>query len=156
MPEATTEDRIKACIKVEQVCADLYRLAAEKFPEEKELWKKLAKAEEAHTRVLIMSRSFHKLEALPESFLPHSMGLIELTLSALKKLRNKMETEKLTLPEVLEMCLTTELMTTESYLADLLSRETDSEVIKLFQRLTGDEKTHVELLEKALKRHKGP
>jgi rubrerythrin len=125
MPEPTTEDRIKACIKVEQVCSDIYKLAAGKFPQEEQLWKHLANDEESHARILIMSRSLHKLETLPESFLPFSMGLIEITLTTLRRLKNKMETEKMSLSETIGMCLTTELMTTESYIADLLGKETD-------------------------------
>ena len=147
-------ERLKTCLKIEVLCAEIYRTLGGIFPEAGELFEKLAKSEERHADIISISIGFNRIHDLTDSFVPSSLQKITETKKIAEDIRASIENKQLSLEKSLSMLLKMEQSLAESYLHERMVRDSDSDVILYLQQFYDDEKSHAEEIE-ALMAEKG-
>lgn len=136
-------ERLKACIGIELGVANIYRTFSEKLPEAKDLWYDLSLEEENHAAILVLGGKYNEMGVLPDNIVPSSMHGIKQTVDLVKETEKRAQSESLSLKAALDMSLKLEKTKEESYLPEILAKETDSEVISRLQQLLNDTKLHI-------------
>jgi rubrerythrin len=137
-------ERIEACIAVENTSAEIYNALSNKFPKAKIFFRELSKDEESHATLLIVGKAYHRIGKLPEHVVPSSLPDIFVTLDLAEKIKQKIDSDEISLKEALEMALLLENSTAESYLQEIMSIQTDDKVIANLKKMLIDEISHSE------------
>ncbi len=136
-------ERIKTCIAIESAIAEIYHSFAKLFPEEKNFWYELAMEEENHASVLLEGSRYVELGILPGYVVPKSLRKMKRTLQLIDDTRKEMESGHMSMKEALDAAMKLELTMEESYVLEVLTSETDDEVISRLQKLLSDTKLHI-------------
>lgn len=136
--------RIDRCIAVESACAEIYHAFSEMFPEARDFWRQLALEEENHVAILIVGKGFQRVGKLPEDFMPPSEQALSTVCMKAEIMKRKVRSERVSLPEALEIALSLEKLLCESYFMEIMAVRTDSEVLSRLQKLHIFTKSHVE------------
>jgi rubrerythrin len=144
-------ERLQACMKMEMQCADVYHTLVSLFPESlfpeaRKLFQTLAEWEERHADIIAISIEYNKINEVPDIIVPDELSLINETLGIAEDIKAKIDAERVTLKMALSMTLKMEESTAESYLQDVMTKSTDSEVISYLKKFYKDEKTHAEMI----------
>jgi rubrerythrin len=145
-------ERLKACIAVENTISEIYTLLAARFPEERDLWRRLALEEENHARMLIMCRGFERRGDLPET-ISASIEVINHTLDFVRRVRDRVASGRITLREALETAQAIELTSVESCLSGVMSKIDDRNVRSVIGTLLHEGRSHAQMLKEAMIRH---
>jgi bacterioferritin (cytochrome b1) len=140
-------ERLKACIAVESNVAEIYHTFRKMFPEARDFWHQLAMEEENHAAILAVGEGFHRVGKLPDYFVPDSLPLINQSLTFIKEVQRRIEEEDISLKEALELSLQLERTMEESYLYEIITKETDSKMISKLQKLAVDTGSHIKQIE---------
>jgi hypothetical protein len=147
-----SSELITACVAVERICADIYRSLGVLFHEERRFWHELASEEENHELILTIGRKYHNVGRLSEKYIvPSYLPLIAETIREAGILKEKIGSRDITLKEALEMSLALEKATAESYLHEVMQRETDSTVLKRLQDLYYEEESQINTIKEFMK-----
>lgn len=148
-------ERLKACLKMEMLCAEVYHdlgvlFPLNLFPDVKALFLRLKESEEKHANILRISIGLAKDSELPEIIVPKTLSLISKTLNMARDLKAHIATEYISLKMALEKALEMEETLAESYLHDIMTGQTDSETIAYLKQFYNDEKSHAELIKEVM------
>ena len=143
-------ERLKTCMKIEVLCAEIYHTLGGIFPEARELFEKLAKSEERHADIISISIGFNRIHDLTDSFVPSSLQKMTETIKLAEEIKASIENKRLSLEKSLSMLLKMEQSLAESYLHETMVRDTDSDVILYLQQFYNDEKSHAEEIKKLM------
>jgi len=148
-------EKLQACLKMEMQCADVYHTLVTLFPERlfpdaRELFKTLADWEERHADIIAISIQFNNVDEIPDIIVPDEMSLINVTLGIAQDIKSRLDDSRITLKMALSMILKLEESAGESYLQDVMTKQTDSEVILYLQQFYKDEKTHAEMIKELM------
>jgi hypothetical protein len=135
-------ERLKACIAIELGVADIYRAFTEMLPEAKEFWYELAMEEENHASILVIGSKYNEIGKLPDYIVPDSLPNMKTTLELVRDIDAKIKSERPSLKTALDMALLLEKTMEESYMPEVLSKETDSEVASRLKKLLADTRKH--------------
>jgi hypothetical protein len=136
-------ERIKTCVAIESGIADIYHSFARLFPKAKTFWYELAMEEENHASVLLIGSRYVKLGILPNYIVPKSLHKMNSTLQLIDYTKKRIKSDDISMKEALDTAMKLELTMEESYLLEVLTRETNNEVIARLQKLLGDTKLHI-------------
>jgi len=139
------------CITVENMTAEIYTEFGDRFPDAMSFFRELSKEEENHAAILAIGKEFDRRGKLPEDAVPESMPHIDGSLNFIKGVKERIKGREITLKDALEMSLSMEETTVESYVQEILIKETDSRVIKSLQRLLLEERLHIEKITEFMK-----
>jgi hypothetical protein len=143
----TLSERVKVCIAIEAMTAEIYHLLSARFPEAKVFWHGLALSEENHTKILVVGAGYLNTRELPEYIVPDSQELIDGTFRIVRAAKSTIENEQLSLKDALALAVKIENSTAERYFQEVMLGETDSPVIAKLQKLRTDELTHIKQIE---------
>ncbi len=144
-------ERIRVCIAIETGIADIYREFMVLFPQAMDLWGKLAMEEENHAAVLAIGSRYADLGKLPDYIVPESLPNMRNTLDLVTAVKRTLKSGGLSLKEALEISLRLEQTLEESYMIDVMTRETESEIVERLQRLMADTKSHITTIKEYMK-----
>lgn len=148
-------ERLKACLKMEMLCAEVYHdlgvlFPLNLFPDVKALFLRLKESEERHANLLRISIGLAKDSELPEIIVPKTLSLITNTLNMARDLKAQIATEYISLKMALKKSLEIEETLAESYLHDIMTGQTDSETITYLKQFYNDEKSHAEMIKEVM------
>ena len=143
---------VEESIKLELNVAKLYEFYSTAFPENIHFWKELALEEETHANLIKSLRNvllpFNKF---PSEILSSSLqDLIEVNnklLSLLKEYNNKPPSKE----SAFSFAIALEESAGEIHFQHAMNKSSDTEAIKVFQRLVKDDKDHAERIRSYMK-----
>lgn len=136
-------ERLKICVAIEAAIAQIYRDFAKMFPQARDLWGELAQEEENHASILAIGSRYADLGKLPDFIVPKSLTHMRDTLGFVSSVEAAAKANNISISEALEMSLKIERSLEESYLLDVMTRETHSEIVARLQKLLSDTKSHI-------------
>jgi hypothetical protein len=140
----TLSEKVKVCIAIEAMTAELYHLLSARFPEAKVFWRELALSEENHANILVVGAGYLRTRELPEYIVPDSQELIDGTFRLVRETRDIIQNDQLSLNNALAMALQIENSTAEKYFQEVMFGAANSPVIAKLQKIRKDELTHIE------------
>jgi rubrerythrin len=147
---------LSACLKMEVLCAEIYRKLARMFPGmlfpgENYLFTKLADSEERHAFIVQLGMRFHFISEMHDKVAPDIMDQICAATDFAEDIKSYIKPEKISLSKVLNMLIEMEESIAELYLHDLMRIKTDSRVLSYLQQFYKDEKYHAEMIKDFVK-----
>jgi rubrerythrin len=139
-------ERLKACLKIEIHCVEIYQKLGRLLPEAKDLFETLASSEERHADILTISVGFNDIHEIPNSIVPHSLEKISETVRFAEEINSSIDNNRLSLEQSLTRMLQMENSLAESYLHEVMTQATDSDVISYLQQFYEDEKSHADMI----------
>lgn len=148
-------ERLKACLKMEMLCAEVYHdlgvlFPLNLYPDVKALFIRLKESEEEHVNILKIIIGLAKDSEIPDIIVPKALSLIIKTINIAKDLKVQITTEYISLKVALKKALEMEETLAESYLHEIMSKQTDSEIISFLKQFYNDEKSHAELIKEVM------
>lgn len=147
MEKDGTIERIKSCMLMESSCADIYHLLAVTFPEENELWNRLAADEERHAAVIARGMGFREFEDLAGFTVPEDLGCVRKAVAFADEIRRTLSGGTASLRDALEMAKRLQELKNDGYLHDLLEKEQEERIRKVFRRLFDMDALKLEILQ---------
>jgi rubrerythrin len=147
---AQLSERLKACLKVELLCEEIYYKLCELFPDSRELFQPIANTEKRHADILTICLGFNNLGDLPDIIVPGSLPLIKKSLDLTEHIKAQIN-NGITLKKALKMALDLENTTAENYFNEVMTKEADSEIIAYLQQFYKDEKSHSAMIKEYIK-----
>ena len=142
------KELLEEAIQLELNVSNLYRLYSEKFEEDSEFWKQMTKEEVEHAALLELAKDF--FDKFPKKIIYENLDILK---SVNKGIKDTIEKYKKELPaknKAYEYAFALENSAYELHYQKLLTDKSDSEAIKTFQKLNGDDKDHAERIQKLL------
>ncbi|MEW6569959.1 MAG: hypothetical protein AB1390_02110 [Nitrospirota bacterium] len=133
MERDKTLERIKSCMVMESACSTVYHLMAIKFPGENELWNELAFDEERHADIISEAIGF-ELEDYLNFKIPPELVHIRKTVDYAGEIKEMMLHKNISPQEALIKVKNLCELKDESYILDLLEKETEERVKKVFKK----------------------
>jgi hypothetical protein len=152
MERDETIERLKSCMVMESVCSSVYHLLSLNFPEEKELWNKLAMDEENHAEMIATVMEFKETEDITDYPIPEDLGYVRKTVEFADETRMLLINDKLSLRDALERLRNIHEFKNKGYVHDLLPKETDERIKKVYQGLFDIDESNGELVQSFLAR----
>jgi len=144
--------RLKICIAIETGIGEIYREFSRIFPDGKDLWGELAHEEENHAAILAIGSRYANLGMLPDFIVPDSLSHMRETMGLVDSIKAVAQAGSLSMKEALEMSLKVEQTLEESYLLDVMTRETQSEIVERLRRLLADTESHITRIKDFMRR----
>ena len=139
-------DRLNRCLKLEILCAEIYHALGLLFPEAEDLFENLARSEERHADILMISLGFENIHEIPNNIVPFSSDNINESIRLAEHIKSRIENDKLSLNKSLSLLLKMEKSLAEIYLHETMTKETESDVISYLQQFYKDEQSHSEVI----------
>ena len=151
-------DILNACLKMEVLCADIYRGLAEIFPgklfsSENYLFTTLADSEDRHAFIVKLSMGFEKINEMHKMVDPDMLCQINAAIDFAKDVKSHIKPEKISLEKMLKMLIEMEESIAEVFLQNLMRTKKDSSVLSYIQKFYKDEKQHAEMLKDFQRKH---
>ena len=143
-------ESLRVCIAVEATTAEIYHAISRLFPRVKSFWQGLALSEENHTKILLEASRLYSAGILNEDIVPTSLPHVYETFALVRDSKKKVEAATLSLKNAFDMALEIENSTGESYFQEVISQETDSEVVSKLRDLLIDEELHKNKIQKVM------
>jgi rubrerythrin len=145
-------ERIEACIVVELLAAEIYLMLADSFPDERGFFMDLCHEEQEHAEILTLGMGFQRVGEVPDYIVPDSFTRIYESFTLAKDIKEKIENQKVSLKEALEMTLRMEESIAEKHFQDVFSHvESDSYIINKLKTLQTDSERHADKIKKFMK-----
>jgi rubrerythrin len=145
-------ERLRICIAIEAGIGEIYDDFAKMFPGASDLWGELAREEENHASILAIGNRYANLGKLPAIVVPDSLTHMRDTLGFVDIVKATVQSRNVSIDEALEMSLKLEQTLEEGHLPDVMTHETDSEVVARLQRLLADTRSHIVKIKDYMKR----
>jgi rubrerythrin len=152
MPEEMSKS-LGVCIAVEAMTAEIYHAFSRLFPQVKDFWYDLALSEENHTNILLLAAGLHRAGTQTEDIAPRSLYQVQETFTLVSDSKKRVGTNNLSIKEAFEMALQIENSTGEIYFQQVITQQTDSEVILGLRELLVDEQLHNIKIQSFMKTH---
>jgi len=120
---------------MESACAAVFHLLALNFPREAELWSQIAMDEEAHAEIIAKGMNFNDPENFTDFDVPSTLQYVRQAVEYATEFKKMLVKDGVSLKDAFEMVLSLLKKKNESYQNDLLGKETDERVKRVFQRL---------------------
>ncbi len=147
----TLSEKVKVCIAIEAMTAELYHMLSSRFPEAKGFWRELALSEENHANILVVGAGYLRTRELPEYIVPDSQEQIDETFRLVREAKNIVQNDHQSLNDALKLALQIENSTAERYFQEVMLGQTNSPVIAKLQKIRKDELTHIEKIKDFMK-----
>jgi hypothetical protein len=128
-------ERIRGCMLMESACAAVFHLMALNFPRENELWSQIAMDEEAHAELIARGMNINDPESFTDFDVASDLEYIRQTVEYAAEFKKMLAKDKVTLRQAFDMVIRLLKMKNDSYRNDLIGRETEDRVKRVFQRL---------------------
>ncbi len=146
-------ERIRSCMLMESACAAVFHLLTLNFPRESELWSQMALDEEAHAEFIAKGMNFGDPENFTDFRVTPELQYIRQTVEYANEFKILLAKDRVSLKEAFEKVIRLLKMKNEGYLNDLLGKETEERVKKVFQRLFEIDKSGLQLVETAMTKY---
>ncbi len=146
-------ERIKSCMLMESACAAVFHLLALNFPRENELWSQIAMDEEAHAELIAKGININDPESFTDFEVSPDSEHIRRTVEYAAEFKKMLAKDKVTLLQAFEMVVRLLNMKNDSYRNDLIGKETEDLVKKVFQRLFEIDTPNLHLVETAMAKY---
>ena len=151
-----SDDILTACLRMEVLCADIYRELARiypgnQFPNENFLFNTLADSEDRHAFIVQLGMRFNKINKMHDMIVLDIVSQINDAIDRAKTVQSHIRTEKVSLKEMLKILIEIEESIAEIYLQDLMRNKTDSTILSYLQKFYTDEKHHAEMIKDLMK-----
>ena len=141
---------LRAMIETEKNVADLYKLYAARFQEDRVFWTGIALEEEQHAAML-GSAAFHlALDRLPDAVLLDNLPDLQITNASIKKITESYARKMPTKEEAYNYAVQMEKSLSEAFLQELLRMKDAPEVVAMWQRLGAETTGHSERIRNLL------
>ena len=137
-------DIINGCIKVEKSVASIYSTFMQLFPEEKDFWEGLYKAEIEHSSFLMDTKSLGLINELKKISLLPSMQIINKTLKLVDNITKKISKNPISLKSALKMTLVLEETIVEVYTNKAIENLLDCDNKSCIKKILLDGKLHID------------
>jgi rubrerythrin len=145
-------ERIEACIVVELLAAEIYLMLADSFPAERGFFMDLCHEEQEHAEILTIGMGFQRVGEVPDYIVPESFLRIYESFTFVKDIKEKIENQKVSLKEALELTLQMEESVAEKHFQDVFSHaESNSYIINKLNTLQSDSKRHADKIKAFMK-----
>jgi hypothetical protein len=145
--------RIRSCMFMESACAAVFHLMALNFPREGELWSQIAMDEEAHAEIIAKGMNFNDPENFTDFDVPPVLQYIRQTVEYATEFKKMLVKDSVSLRDAFEMVISLLKKKNESYQNDLLGKETDERVNRVFQRLFDIDASRLDLVTAAMAKY---
>jgi hypothetical protein len=146
-------ERIRSCMLMESACAAVFHLLALNFPRENELWSQIAMDEEAHAELIAKGININDPESFSDLEVSADLEYIKRTVEYAADFKKMLAKDKVTLRQAFEMVLKLLEMKNDSYRNDLIGKETEARVKKVFQRLFEIDGSSLHLVETVMTKY---
>ncbi len=133
---------LEASIELESCMSELYFLYANLFPEDSEFWGKLANEEVNHASLLKSGRVYLKKGILPEEIVHENITVLKSTIKWIQTMIREYTLKAPSFEDAYFEAIKLESSAGEFHFQVLMTEETDSKIVKIFQDLAGDDKDH--------------
>lgn len=133
---------LESSVELELGMSELYFLYTKLFPEDREFWEKLAKEEVNHASLLRSGHIYLEQGLLPQEIVYKDISALKSTIKWIQMLIKKYSQKEPTFEDAYFEAIKLESSTAEFHFQVLMTEETDSKIVKIFQELAGDEKDH--------------
>jgi len=138
---------------MESACAAVFHLLALNFPRESELWSQIAMDEEAHAEIIAKGMSFNDPENFTDFDVPPVFQYVRQTVEYATEFKRMLVKDSVSLRDAFEAVNSLLKKKNESYRNDLLGRETDERVKRVFQRLYKIDASCLDLVSAAMAKY---
>jgi len=146
-------ERIRSCMFMESACAAVFHLLAINFPRESDLWNQIAMDEEAHAEVIAKGMNFKEPENFSDFEVPPHLKYIRQTIEYAAEFKKMLVKDTVSLRPAFDMVISLLQLKNESYRIDLIAKEEDYRLKKVFQRLFEIDKSNNDLVVAALAKY---
>jgi hypothetical protein len=151
------KERLETLTIIETACYVIYSRLCRLCTEEKNLWRRLAQAENNHVVAIIRAKKYLEAGNLPEDLVHPSLSEMKKTLAWIESIEEMIKDyESISLPEALKLALEIENQECKEYFMKRLETGGDSDVIKILRRLAGGTIQHVEDLRQLSEKYISP
>lgn len=133
---------LDASIELELCMSELYFLYTNLFPKDREFWWKLANEEVNHASLLKSGLIYLEKGILPEEIVYENITSLTRTLERIRKLILEYSQTAPSFEDAYHEAIKLESSAGEFHFQVLMTEETDSKIVKIFQELNGDDKDH--------------
>lgn len=133
---------LDTAIELELCMSELYFFYANLFPEDSEFWWKLANEEVNHASLLESGHIYLEKGILPEEIVYKNITSLTRTLEKIRKLILEYNQTDPSFEDAYYEAVKLESSAGEFHFQVLMTEETDSKIVKIFQELNGDDKDH--------------
>jgi hypothetical protein len=136
------KELLETSIELELLVSDLYSLYTDLFPEDKDFWWKLAMEEQNHASLLESGRVYLEKGILPEEAVFENLGMLNEAKIRIQNLISKYQESAPPYEDAYYEAVKVESSAAELHYQLMMTRETDSKIIKIFQSLDGEDTAH--------------
>jgi hypothetical protein len=136
------KELLEISIELELLISDLYGLYAELFPEDKDFWWKLSVEEKNHASLLESGRIYLKKGILPEEAVYKNLEVLKEAKNQIQNLISNYKESAPSYEDAYYEAVKIESSAAELHYQLMMTRESDSKIIKIFQSLDGDDTDH--------------
>ena len=147
MERDKTIERLKSCMMMESVCSSVYHLLSLNFPEEKELWNKLAKDGENHAEMIASVAELEDTGDIADYPVPQDLEYVRKTVESADEMRALLLKDKLSFKDALGRLRIIHEFKNKGYCDDLLVKESDERIKRVYRRLFEIDKSNVEMIQ---------
>jgi hypothetical protein len=145
-----TIERIKGCMVMESTCSGVFHILALDFPSEKELWSRIAGDEEQRAEVIAQGMG---LRPSTDYGIPPELAHIRKTVEYANEMKKLLVDGKVSLKKALGMVVKLREYKRHSYSIDLLGKENDERVRKVFRKLFEIDEADASLIRSVVNRY---
>ena len=136
------KELLETSIELELLVSDLYSLYADLFPEDKDFWWKLSMEEQNHASLLESGRAYLEKGILPEEAVFQNLDMLNKTKDRIQELIIHYKESAPSYEDAYYEAVKIESSAAELHYQLMMTRESDSKIIKIFQSLDGDDTDH--------------
>jgi hypothetical protein len=148
-----TEERLKSCMIMEWTCAGVFHLLAINFPQEKDLWNKLAMDEESHAEVIAAGMKFGEPEDHAGYEVPWDLEYLRKTVEYAREMKVLFSEKRTSAADILSRVKRLLELKGESYRHDLVGKENEERVRRVFQKLFDMDSSKQEVVRALMKKY---
>ncbi len=140
-------ERIRGCIAVERAASDIYRLLADRFPADSELWEQLSEEEKEHERIFLLVDDYGPFDDDPseEPPLPKE-DIIMRTIGYLSDLYARLGFSGISREDSFDIALKVEEGMVEGYLNELQELKRLGRHLDILGTVLESERTHLDII----------
>jgi len=136
------DELLDISIELEMLMSELYFLYEKLFPEDRQFWWKMANEEVNHASLLESGRIYLDKGLLPEEILFEDIDKLEMTRKRIQDLISAYKRTPPSYQEAYYEAVKLESSATELHFQLLMTGQSDSKIVKIFQELNGNDQDH--------------
>jgi hypothetical protein len=153
MEENDSIERIRSCMLMESACAAVFHLLAMNFPRASDLWNQIAMDEEAHAEIIARGMRFKEPEDFTDFEVPPRLEYIRKTMEYAADFKKMVVKDTVSLRRAFDMVISLLQLKNESYRNDLIAKEEDYRLKRVFQKLYEIDGANYDLVAAAMNKY---